>query len=109
MSKDLLLGIAVAVVVTVIISLFSLRKYRSSWTGTVLSTSHIPGDDEGGQEQFKVSVRTDTGGTLSFDVTSQRMLDGFPVGARVQKLPKQLFPSLVPVHSAPPPPPPPAA
>lgn len=107
MSSDLLLGIGVAIVVMVILSLFSLRKYRSAWTGTVLSTCHIPGDDEGGQDQYKVTVRTDEGRTLSFDVVSQAMLAEFPAGTRVQKFPRQLFPTPLRASAPPPPPPPP--
>jgi len=80
---------------TAVLSFVSWRRSRSAWRGTVAEKVHVPGDDEGGQDQFYVIFRTEAGKRVKIGVAGQSGLDGYTIGQRVEKKSGQNWPSAI--------------
>jgi hypothetical protein len=94
-SSNIIGPVAVFLGLTAILSWFAWRKQHSSWQGTVIETSFVPGDDEGSPDRYYVICKTDAGKRLRMEVLGKQMMDGFKPGQRVEKKPGQNFPSLI--------------
>jgi hypothetical protein len=95
MSKptEIIGPILVFIGLTAILSFVSWRRNRSAWRGVVIEKTHVPGDDEGGQDQFYVVFRTDAGKRVKISVAGQAGLDGYAIGQRVEKKSGQPWPT----------------
>ena len=98
MSKpaEIIGPILVFIGVTALISFVSWRRNRAAWKGVVTEKVSVPGDNEGGQDQFYVLFRTEAGKRVKIAVAGQSGLDGYTIGQRVEKKPGQPWPVPLP-------------
>ncbi len=85
--------IIAVVVVTVILTLWDLKKKQSSWEGTVLDKNHVEADEDGA-EQFIVVFQTDAGKKVSITVF-EKDFNKFNKGDRVKKKAGEYFPDKI--------------
>jgi len=85
--------IIAVIVVTVILTLWDLKKKQSAWKGVVVDKNHVEADEDGA-EQFIVVFQTEAGKKVSIGVF-EKTFNEFNKGDKVAKKAGEYFPTKI--------------